>query len=540
MLMGSERNRIGILLGLIFFLGIGSVQAAETAKETFESLFGTEAAAAKKSASKRDDAELVKRIWTATNEMDDSPKVQAYFCERVLDFAKSGKDYVTANKALNKLETIWPESNLLQERLAIARLIYSCTHKKEKLEAASNLLSLIVLVGDMHFEQIDYAEAMKLYGEALRMAKAMRLPAMADINDKLQASQAEARREKIVQSCKAKLKARPTDTASAKRLAMIYLLERDDPASAAPYMQEAGLGKTFQDNTLLASTKDIPLAAHYTLGVWYQTLAKGPFRNASNATGKALAELTALKRAHRHLAHFIEKKDKGRERLKAGVLLGLVDAKLRKLVLKLGKPIDLMLFVDLTKKKNIPAGTWTRQGDTLCEKAPQVRYRYIRSLLAIPVHPKGNYILSFTVKPGEKVSSGYTEEVMALIPVDLIIANAAIRTGPWGNGEEEREKSYRRYSTNRPLRYPVSFEKGKKHRVDISVRYFTKNKVEIVIYVNNQKTWYQKCLTRYVRKPYNTPVREKCIHLYCPSRRGNEYSNLKLRMLSGKAEFLDE
>lgn len=540
MLMGSERNRIGVLLGLIFFLGIGSVQAAETAKETFESLFGTEAAAAKKSVSKHDDAELVKRIWTATNEMDDSPKVQAYFCERVLDFAKSGKDYDTANKALDKLETIWPEANLSQERLAIARLIYSCTPKKEKLEAATNLLSLILPVGDMHFKQMDYAEATKLYGEALRMAKAMRLPVMADINDKLQASQAEAHREKILQSYKAKLKANPTDTASAKRLAMIYLLERDDPASAAPYMQAAGLGKTFLDNTLLASTKEIPLAAHYKLGLWYQTLAKGPFRDASNAAGRAQAELTALERAHRHLAHFLEKKDKGRERLKAGVALGLVDAKLRKLVLKLGKPIDLMLFVDLTKKKNILAGGWTRKGNTLCEKSPQVGHRYSLSVLAIPVHPKGNFILSFTVKPGEKRFSRYTEEILALIPVGLIIANATIRTGPWRNGEEERQKSYPRYSTRSPMRYPVSFEKGKKHRVDISVRYLSKKEVEITVYVNNKKTWEQKGQIRYVRKPYNTPVRENCIHLYCPSRRGNEYSNLQLRMLQGKAEFLDE
>lgn len=558
------------------FLACCVAVAEESSNATYESMFGEKAAAAKKTPSFRDDAELATRLWKATGDLDDSPKLQAYLCERTAEFAQSGKDYTLAWDALERLETLWPETNLSREKLQVARKLYSHARRNAKRDAALTLLDQLLAVGAIDFEQQEYAKARESYSEALRLAKPLRLSSTDDIRQNALLAKEEDTREKLLQSLKAHLKTNPTHAATAKRLVMIYLLERDDPKSALPYLQSAALDKTFQKNTLLAATKDIPLQANYTLGFWYRELAKTPSppTTTTNTDLQELIQRAALQRAQFYLTRFIgliEKGKKGNPDLpKAKIALGLLETDLRERALQPGKSIDLMLFVDLKDKKNRRNGTWTQKGDAIHVKhKPHSRYSLAShpSLLAIPVYPKGNFILSFDVTLGKSPSTSSTRaltyETFAIFPVETYMGSLSARARPMTEYEKQRRATKPRLITrpthrgrkltSRPFRVgsstaskldhtPLVLEAGETYRVEIAVRYSSTQRVQIAMRIDGRNAATFSGAFDRIQKNYSprTSFREKCIHLACTTREDMAFRNIRLRMTAGKAVPLDE
>jgi hypothetical protein len=166
-------------------------------------------------------------------------------------------------------------------------------------KAGDAIMEPLVALGDRQRDEKKPAEAEATYQRAYRVASLNNSSRVNEIMARIKALQSRAELDKRLVDLQAQVKAAPYDSAPAKTLALLYVLDLDKPADAAGLLQAA------KDESLKTY---VPLAAGETgkieeqalkeLAAWYESLAP-----AASPAGK----ITAYRRARTYYELFLGK-----------------------------------------------------------------------------------------------------------------------------------------------------------------------------------------------------------------------------------------
>jgi formylglycine-generating enzyme required for sulfatase activity len=252
------------------------------------------------------------------------------------------------------------DPGLAELLLAKAQEFYSrAPGGDDKTKAGEALVERLVAVADAQLAEGKVADAGKTYQQVLKIATANKSPRVGDIQAKVRAVEARLDVDKRLAALLAAVKANPGAPATAKALALLYVLELDTPGEAVPYLQAAG-DEALKTYVPLAAKDPESLEEQVLMGLagWYEGQA-----------GKAglLGKAVAYNRARSYYELFLVKHVKqDADAIAAKRSIGTIEKELEKLgaavagMVRGDKEISLDLGSNVTMKLVlIPAGKFT-------------------------------------------------------------------------------------------------------------------------------------------------------------------------------------
>ena len=281
MLVMNRRPHLAILL--VLAIGASAVRAqtetaAETeAKATFKSLFGQEVVQVAKTSSTVDDVKLAGKLLDAVGTSRDQPELMALICEKAYDLGKKNSSgYDIALEAMGVLAARSPgkKPQCLDKVVSLHQLRYAKSSRADRPEVARALANAMIDACDANAQAGNIAAAKSLCMRASRLAVTARLPLKETLRAKYKELVAAERAFKRIAGYKARLKADPSQIATREALIDIYLIEKNDPAEAAKWLNE-DCDERLRTYIPLAAG-DINAITESTLmemGDWYKSLA---------------------------------------------------------------------------------------------------------------------------------------------------------------------------------------------------------------------------------------------------------------------------
>jgi len=272
-------------LAILLVLAIGATgvrakaeTAAETeAKATFKSLYGEEVTRAMRTPSTVDDIKLAGKLLDAVGTSRDQPELLALICEKAYDLGKKNSDgYDVALEAMSVLSISFPDKKpqCLDKVVSLHQLRYTRSSRADRPAVSRTLVNAMIDACDANAQAGNIAAAKSLCLRASRLAVTARLPQKGALQAKYKELVAAERTAKRVAGYKARLKADPSQITAREALINIYLLERNDPAEAAKWLNE-DCDERLRTYIPMV-TGDINTIAETTLvelGDWYKSLA---------------------------------------------------------------------------------------------------------------------------------------------------------------------------------------------------------------------------------------------------------------------------
>ena len=293
---------------LVLVIGTSGVRAAtETAAETeakatFKSLYGEEVTRAMRTSSTVDDVKLAGKLLNAVATSRDQPALLALLCEKAYDLGKKNSEgYDVALEAMNVLSISSPDKKpqCFDKVVSIHQLRYIRAKLADRPEAAQTLVNAMIDACDAN-AQAGNIDAAKLHClKASRFAVAARLGQKEALQAKYRELVAAERLVKRIAGYEARLKVDPSQIVPREALINIYLIEKNDPAGAAKWLNE-DCDERLRTYIPLV-TGDINTIAETTLvelGDWYKSLA---------ASAQPPSKSGLLIRAQTFYEKFIEK-----------------------------------------------------------------------------------------------------------------------------------------------------------------------------------------------------------------------------------------
>jgi hypothetical protein len=413
--------RLALLASLAALLALGpSAWAAETEKapdddakaaEVFQSLYGEDLKRVAATRDTADDVALAARLLEAAKAAETQPALLALLCEKAADLGLADpRGFDTALAAAGLLAAKAPEmaDAAMDKVVAVRRRQYDLSRGADRAPAGEKLCEAMGDAAAAQAEAGDWDEAVKRYRQALALAHAIRSDKTATLEARLKtATQRQQSAAKAAQ-LEARVKADPADRQARDQLIRLVLVDLDDPAGAAEYLDTAcdpALRKYVP-----AAAKGVeaaPELACVELGDWYRDLA-----TAAAATGNKVSTLTRAQAYYeRYLAlHAAADMD----RTKAELALTKVEEELERLRgRETGRWIDLLKLID--PEKDAVKGQWQRTAAGLTV-APGNEAR-----LAIPLSTSGTYELEYKAVRVSGLQAGHTMLPVASTSVLLVI-----------------------------------------------------------------------------------------------------------------------
>ena len=391
-----------VLIGLVFAAPALAAPADE-AVEAFNSLYGEEVKRVLASRDTSDDTLLAAKLFEAAKTVSQQPELMALLCEKAVELGRTTPTgRATAVQAMELLAAEVPERKAacLEKIVSIRQIDYDTSRPEAKAQPGEALVAALLALADAKAEAGDSAGALEPCRKALVIATAIKSEARATVQGQLDRLTARIKMDQKIAGLRARLEAAPADAAVRTELVRAILVDLDNPAEAAKFV-DATLDAAWQKYVPAAArgVKETPELACQELGDWYRGLADP----ASPAAKPAM-----LGRARAYYQRFLAL-HKTEDVARAQVTLAM-----RKLAesaapeppkagpagktppapgdaLPAGQWLDVLKYVDTNKDPttgSLPVG-WQRQGTTVVCTNPG--YNYAR--LAIPIMPQGGYEL---------------------------------------------------------------------------------------------------------------------------------------------------
>ena len=402
-------------------------EAAAKAAEAFESLYGKDWTRVKSTSDVRDDNELAKKLFAAAKEAKDQPEFLAILCEKACELAANPMGYATAAEALELEAAGVPEkaSAVAARLVEIRQKQFDASKGDDRATAGEALMEALLPVADAREKVPDAVGAVALLRRALAAATVAKSDRRTEIEARLKTLEQSLRTAREIEDMKRLLEADPNKVAARERLVRIYIVDLDDPAQAAKWVQ--GVEDASLTKYVPGAAKPLAEAPEYAcleLGEWYRGLAE-------NAPVYAKAAMFA--RAQAYYNRFIELHAAADlDRTKAKAALQKIETDLSKAPAtpptptkqpkepaKEGKWIDILALVD--PAKDAVQGTWERRDGTLRLAAPGDWAR-----IQVPVILTGSYEMRVKLK-----RDWGNEGVNLLLPVGA--AKILLFQGAWSN-----------------------------------------------------------------------------------------------------------
>jgi len=375
------------VLAFPVFLAPGPL-LAETPEQIFESLFGKEAGRVAASADRKDDAAFAAKLLALVDTIQGQPDFKALLLQKAYEFGvRSAAGYPTAIRAMERLADLASDrkADCDQKALNVCHLAYQeSKNREEKAKAGQAFLERLIALGDGSVQDGKFTEAGQFYQQAQGIATAIQSDRKAEVEAKAKWVTARLAVDKQVARCRGSLQANPQDKAAASQLLWLCLVELDNPAEAARYM-DFGCDETTKKYVVVAGmkTENLPEAACLKLGDWYRGLA-----DMAGPCGKE----AMLRRSKTYCEQFLRvHADEDQDRMKAGLILAQVEKGLEGFAVA-GRSaasgwIDLLRLVDPARDE--VSGNWqVKDGTLVSDGTPFARLR-------LPYEPPEEY--DFTI-----------------------------------------------------------------------------------------------------------------------------------------------
>lgn len=371
----------------------GPVNEEDRAK--FEELYRDKLVAVNRSQDTDDDRKLAEQMIELAETIPDSPGVQCLIYIEVIPLAAVGGDIESAVRAADQLESVWPghEAADPDALLAIVGRTYREASRDERDQVAQPYMDLLLHSAERAEANEDLDRAIDLCRQANTVARVVdsdRRGYIVDTLDRL--SEVKAVLSQIDMLVTA-VEKNPKNISAAKELVNLLIVERDEPATAAQYVELTGDPDLTEVVTVCADGIDSAGAPEaLRVGDWYLVLA--------DQEDDDLAE-PLLRRAQRWYGRFLSvytREDALAQRVERMRLIAESRAKriveARRAALR-GRWIDLV-------------GTTFEPAQHVLGKAVEVRRGEIHTLtptaLVLPVTPQGSFELRVRLTMHERTS----------------------------------------------------------------------------------------------------------------------------------------
>jgi len=278
------------------------VVLADEAVDTFNKLYGDDLKRVVATPSPADDVALGKQMLEDAKKAGDQPAFLALLCEKAYELAaKDASGYATATAAMDLLAGKVPEKKVecLQKNAVLYQKQYAAARGEARAKAGEDVITALGALAEAQAAAGDVADAGMTLRQAVVVAAAIRSENKAALQARLDNLAPRQKVEKQIAALKAKLDADPKDAASRKDLVRLYLVEMDNPAEAAKFLDET-LDEATRKYVPAAARpiEDAPQLACTELGDWYKGLAD----QAATPAGKG----AMLRRAQAYYQRFLE------------------------------------------------------------------------------------------------------------------------------------------------------------------------------------------------------------------------------------------
>ena len=265
-------------LALAAILLAGSVTAlAEEAADTFNKRYGEDLNRVAATPSAADDVALAKQLLEDAKKAEDQPALLALLCEKAYELAaKDASGCATATAAMDLLAGKVPEKKIecLQKKAALYLKQYAAARAEARTKAGEDAITALSALAEAQAAAGDTEAAIATLCQAVAVATVIKSDNKAALQTRLENVALRQKAEKQIAASQAKLDANPTDEASRKELVRLYLVEMDNPAKAAKFLDET-LDQATRKYVPAAArpVEDAPELACMELGDWYKGLA---------------------------------------------------------------------------------------------------------------------------------------------------------------------------------------------------------------------------------------------------------------------------
>jgi len=276
--------------------------AADEAADTFNKLYAEDLKRVAATPAPADDVVLAKQLLEAARKVANQKDFLALLCEKACELAsKDPTGYPTAKAAVNLLAANVPEKKVesLQKMVVMYQRSYAVARTEAKAKAGEALIESLKALADAQVAAEDVDGAGATLKQALAVATTIKSESRAAIQAQLAGLASQQQAEKQIAALKARLDADPKDAASRKEIVRLYLVEMDNPAEAAKFLDET-LDEAMRKYVPAAAKpiEDVPEVACMELGDWYKGLA-------DQATAPA-SKGAMLERAKAYYARFVD------------------------------------------------------------------------------------------------------------------------------------------------------------------------------------------------------------------------------------------
>ena len=510
-------------IGCLALLAVAAPAGAGKAAETFNSLFAKDLQRVKATRAFDDDEELATVMLDAVKSVTGDAALVELFCRSAHDLsAHTPKGFPQAVRAMETLRDSAPDKagECDEKILAIRRRQYAAARGTQRRGAGEAFVASLLAVAKAKEQAKDYVEALKLTRQALLLATSLRLGIVPVLREDVKRISAAALMMQQITQMRARLKANPDDATARRRLIDLYLIDMDNPAEAAKYVDES-VDEKLRTYIPLAGQDVEPLAAAVCqeLGEWYRGLAQGT----------ATAKVAMLERAKMYFESFLKKyQQTDLTRAKATMLLQTIETELAKLKGTSASTTtagwhDVLKLVD--PSKHAYGGQWSRKDKSISIASAGF------SRIAIPVVPKGDYEMKV-----QFVRTSGDNDVNLMLPVGKTSV-VVMLSGSNGQASGLSTINGKMCETNE-TRTSGKLENNKPHTLVAQVR-LREDKVQITATLNGKKLAQWEGPQRSV-SPGNWGMR----HPQAPGLGADSGSHVtfqaaEIRMLSGTIERLD-
>jgi tetratricopeptide (TPR) repeat protein len=431
------------------------VVLADEAADTFNKLYGDDLKRVTATPSAADDVALGKQMLEDAKKAGDQPAFLALLCEKAYELAgKDASGYATATAAMDLLAEKVPEKKVecLQKSAGLYQKQYATSRGEARTKAGEMVITALGALAEAQIDAGDFDAAGLTLRQALAVAMAIKSESKAAIQAQLAGLASQQQVEKEIAALKAKLGKDPQDAASRKEIVRLYLVEMDNPAEAAKFVDE-----TLDEATrkyvpaAVKAVEEAPELACAKLGDWYMGLVGQAATLASKGA--------MLRRAQGYYQRFLElHTDEDLTRTIATRTLKMIEDALAKCSAVRGKGqwIDLLKLAD--PARDAVNGKWARVGETLT-LAPAWNGR-----IMIPVIPLGSYELQVKF-----VRVTGRESVDIILPVGSA-GVAAVLSGWGGSVSGLTCVNGRPAADNETKVSPGQLENGREYTAGIQVK----------------------------------------------------------------------
>jgi hypothetical protein len=251
---------------------------ADDPNQTFNDLYGAEAAKVAATANTKDDAEFAQKLLAAAGEVKESPALQALLYDKAYASGIRGEaGYPTAVQAARLLGELVPaRKGECDEKLLKVYELQSRYAKGEEADSAGALvLGQLLSMADDRVKAGKSGEAVGLYRRALVVARRLKSAEAPRITRSIESAVAGEQVDKEIARLQAQVTADKTNRAAAHGLLMLHLAERDDPNKAAELLPLVVPDQVLESYLPLVTKPlaDLPEQAAWDLANWYNSLA---------------------------------------------------------------------------------------------------------------------------------------------------------------------------------------------------------------------------------------------------------------------------